>query len=201
MKNSKRRLPKSKQNSQSVRLKARTKVLIEFYFVRTFLYLITFGSIFTYAYFIGKIGEGVTALIAYSFLRWCFPTTWHHKKTLNCTIYFILIFSALNTLALPFAISILSTVALSLLLTYGLYKFQVLIDNQIIVRNFCTDNCTEQELLERCREIHLSEENTKLAIEFFIKKTKQRVIADELCINEKSVQIRKKRLKEKLNKN
>ena len=176
------------------------KVLIEFYAVRIFLYVVIFGSIFTYAYFIGKIGEGVTALIAYSFLRWCFPTTWHHKKTLNCTIYSILIFSALNKLALPFAVSLLSTVVLSLGLTYGLYKLQVLIDNQIIVRNFCTDNCTEQELLERCKEIGLSAENTKLAVEFFVKKTKQSVIADNLCINEKSVQIRKKRLKEKLNK-
>lgn len=181
-------------------IKAKTKVLIEFYFVRAFLYFIIFGSIFTHAYLIGKVGEGIVALISYSLLRWCFPTTWHHKKTLNCTIYSILIFSALNTLALPFAVSILSTVVLSLGLTYGLYKLQVLIDNQIIVRNFCTDNCTEQELIDRCREIHLSEENIKLAVEFFIKKTKQSIIADNLCINEKSVQIRKKRLKEKLNK-
>jgi hypothetical protein len=106
----------------------------------------------------------------------------------------------LDSLALPFTVSILSTVILSLLLTYGLYKLQVLIDNQIIVRNFCTDNCTEHELLKRCFEVGLSEENTKLAIEFFIKKTQQSKIADELCINRKSVQIRKKRLKQKLNK-
>jgi hypothetical protein len=146
------------------------------------------------------MGEGIAILVAYSLLRWCFPTTWHHKKTLNCAVYSIIIFTTLDRLALPFAVSILSTVVLSLGLTYGLYKLQVLIDNQIIVRNFCTDNCTEQELIDRCREIHLSEENTKLAVEFFIKKTKQSVIADELCVNEKSVQIRKKRLKEKLNK-
>lgn len=184
-----------------VKIKAKTKVLIEFYFVRAFLYFIIFGIIFTHAYLIGKIGEGIAILIAYSLLRWCFPTTWHHKKTLNCAVYSIIIFTTLDRLALPFAISILSSVVLALALTYGLYKLQVLIDNQIVIRHFCTDNCTEQELLERCREINLSEENTKLAIEFFIKKTKQSIIADELCINEKSVQIRKKRLKEKLNKN
>lgn len=65
---------------------------------------------------------------------------------------------------------------------------------------FNTETCTEQQLIVRCRELHFSEENTKLAIEFFIKKTKQSKIADELCINEKSVQTRKQRLKEKLNK-
>lgn len=180
--------------------KTKMKVLIEFYAVRIFLYVIILGSIFTYTYFIGKTSEGIALFISYTFFRWCFPTTWHDKKTLNCTIYSILIFSALNKLALPFAISILSTVVLSLLLTYGLYKLQVLIDNQIIVRNFCTDNCTEQELLERCKEIGLSEENTKLAIEFFIKKTKQSEIAKALCVEEHAVSTRKLRLKQKLNK-
>ena len=67
-------------------------------------------------------------------------------------------------------------------------------------KEFNTDTCTEQQLIARCRELHFSEENTNLAIEFFIKKTKQSKIADELCINEKSVQTRKQRLKEKLNK-
>ena len=181
--------------------KTKAKVLIEFYSVRIFLYLIVFGAIFTHAYLIGKIEESVSVLVSYSLLRWSFPTTWHHKKTLNCAIYSILIFTALNTLALPFTISLFSAVILSLLLTYGLYKLQVLIDNQIVVRNFCTDNCTEQELLQRCREVGLSEENTALAIEFFIKKTKQSIIADRLCVEEHAISTRKLRLKQKLNKN
>lgn len=185
---------------QSRTIKTRAKILIEFYSVRVLLYLVILGSIFAYTYFIGKVGEGVTVLISYSFLRWCFPTTWHHKKTLNCTIYSILIFCTMNSLALPFAVSLLSSVVLSLTLTYGLYKLQVLVDNQIIYKNFCTDNCTEAELLERCREIKLSEENTKLAVEFFIKKTKQSEIAKNLCVEEHAVSTRKLRLKQKLNK-
>lgn len=194
------KLPRLMPSLKRVRIKAKTKVLIEFYFVRTFLYFLIFSTIFTHAYLVGKVGEGITMLIAYSLLRWCFPTTWHHKKTLNCAVYSIMIFTTLNNLALPFAVSILSSVVLALALTYGLYKLQVLLDNQTVIRYFCTDDCTEEELLARCKEIHLSEENTKLALEFFVKKTKQSKIADDLCINEKSVQIRKKRLKEKLNK-
>ena len=64
---------------------------------------------------------------------------------------------------------------------------------------FDCETCNESELIERCDELHLSKDNKQLAIDFFIHKTKQSVIADQLCINEKSVQIRKKRLKEKLN--
>lgn len=182
------------------RINARVKVLIEFYSVRILLYIAIFGSIFTYTYFIGKVGEGITVLIAYSLLRWCFPTTWHHKKTLNCTIYSILIFCVMNTLALPFAVSLLSSVVLSLALTYGLYKFQVLVDNQIIKRNFDVDNCTEEELVARCKELKMKEENIKLAIDFFIKRRKQSEIANELCVDEASIRIRKYRLKDKLNK-
>jgi hypothetical protein len=64
---------------------------------------------------------------------------------------------------------------------------------------FDCETCSESELMERCNELRLSKDNKQLAIDFFIHKTKQSVIADQLCINEKSVQIRKKRLKEKLN--
>lgn len=66
-------------------------------------------------------------------------------------------------------------------------------------KTFNTDTCTEQELRNKCKDLHLSLENTELAVEFFIVKTKQSVIADRLCIDEKSVTTRKKRLKDKLN--
>lgn len=66
---------------------------------------------------------------------------------------------------------------------------------------FNTDTCTENELIERCKELRFSEENTLLAIEFFIKKTKQSEIANKLCVDEHAVSTRKLRLKKKLNKN
>ena len=64
---------------------------------------------------------------------------------------------------------------------------------------FSTDTCTEAELIDRCRALRFSDTNTELAVEFFICKTPQRVIADKLCIDEKSVTTRKKRMKIKLN--
>ncbi len=65
---------------------------------------------------------------------------------------------------------------------------------------FNTETCTLDELIARCNELRFSQDNTNLAIEFFIKKTKQSVIADMLCIEEVSVARKKLRLKEKLNK-
>lgn len=72
--------------------------------------------------------------------------------------------------------------------------------NQVVAKKpFNTDTCTEAELIDRCRELHFSDDNIQLAIEFFIRKTPQRVIADRLYIDEKSVTTRKKRMKIKLN--
>ena len=66
--------------------------------------------------------------------------------------------------------------------------------------NFDVDNCTEEQLVARCQEFNMSPDAIELAIELFIKKTKQSVIADKLFIEEKSVQQHKRRMKQKLNK-
>jgi hypothetical protein len=65
--------------------------------------------------------------------------------------------------------------------------------------SFDVDKCTKDELVSRCKELNLSSDATELAIELFINKTKQSVIADKLCIEEKSVQQHKRRLRKKLN--
>lgn len=69
----------------------------------------------------------------------------------------------------------------------------------IAPRPFNTDTATETELLDRCRELHFSEENTELAVEFFVKKTKQSTLADRLCVEEDTIRKRKMRMKKILN--
>lgn len=78
-------------------------------------------------------------------------------------------------------------------------EYNDIIDMLTYDKSFDVDLCTKDELISRCKELNLSEENTELALKFFIEKTKQSIIADELCIDEKSVQERKRRLKQKLN--
>lgn len=78
-------------------------------------------------------------------------------------------------------------------------EYKRIIDALEFDNSFDVDFCTKEELLNRCAELNFNKENTELAIKFFIEKTKQSEIADELCIDEKSVQTRKRRLKQKLN--
>ena len=112
-------------------------------------------------------------------------------------------------LSLPISISLISNVVVGVIFAVITWKIQEVIDmkaeylamKEKLEANkvFNTETCTREELIARCNELHLSKENIELAIKFFIDKVKQSEIADELCIEEKSVQMRKRRLKQKLN--
>ncbi len=62
-------------------------------------------------------------------------------------------------------------------------------------------HCTEDTLVQRCKELMFSKENIELAIELFINKTHHSILADQLNIDVKSVGMRKMRMKKKLNNN
>lgn len=149
----------------------------------------------------GKFIETAFLFVGFVWFRYTFSKTYHSKSFWFCIFISITIFVFTILLMPNKNISLFSCIIFALCIDFGAFKvkdYQDLLLDKIKPFNVVT--CTETELLARCRECGLSEENTNLALEFFIKKTKQSIIADRLCINEKSVQIRKKRLKEKLNK-
>lgn len=112
-------------------------------------------------------------------------------------------------LSLPMSISLISNIIVGVIFAIITWKIQEVIDLKAEYAKlkekleadkvFNTETCTREELIARCNELHLSKDNIDLAIKFFIDKTKQSKIANELCIDEKSVQMRKRRLKQKLN--
>ena len=165
-------------------------------------YGIVFAAIALMALLTGKYIETIGLFVSFVALRYYFEKTWHSNSFYLCILISVLVFVAAITFVPNKGVSILSCVAFGLLIDYLAYKYKDYEDiKSQLNKPFNVDTCSQAELIYRCREIGLSEENTNLAIEFFVKKTKQREIADRLCINEKSVQIRKKRLKQKLNKN
>lgn len=112
-------------------------------------------------------------------------------------------------LSLPMNISLISNIVVGVIFAIITWKIQEVIDMKADYEKlkekleadkvFNTETCTKEELIARCKELRLNKENIDLAVKFFIDKTKQSVIADELCVDEKSVQMRKRRLKKKLN--
>ena len=168
-------------------------------------------AIFLPAFLLDKWIEAIFFFVCHWLIREQFPKHYHHIVPAMCRLITSVVFFFGVCFVLPKGLSILSAIPINYLIGWvgftkkqaDVYeiKYNRLKEKLEAKKEFSTETCTEQELIARCKELHLSEENTSLAIEFFIKKTKQSKIADELCINEKSVQIRKKRLKEKLNKN
>lgn len=162
------------------------------------------------AILLNKWIEAVMFFICHWLIREQFPKQYHHILPSVCRLItgIVLFFGVCSVL--PFTISLFFAIPINYLIGWvgftkkqaDTYEVKYMRLKQKLEQNkeFNTDTCTEEQLIARCKELHFSEENTRLAVEFFIKKTKQSVLADELCINEKSVQVRKKRLKEKLNK-
>lgn len=172
------------------------------------------------AWLIGKPIEFVLIFLPYFCAKGLYERQFHSRSLRECFVLSLIVFALALMACVPKGASITFAAVLGLMIAFISYKVGVvqfklkdydyiepryneLVDfyKEATTRKpFHTDTCTEEELRERCAAIHLSQENTELAVEFFIRKTKQSVIADRLCIDEKSVTTRKKRLKEKLNK-
>ena len=112
-------------------------------------------------------------------------------------------------LSLPINISLISNIIVGVVFAVISWKIQEVIDMKAEYAKlketleqekvFNTDKCTLEELVARCKELRFSEENTQLAIELFIKKTKQSKLADDLCVDEHAIAKRKYRMKRELN--
>lgn len=153
-----------------------------------------------FAFLLEKEIEAICFCVAHIVIRPKFQKQYHSNLTRVCLFITLNIAFFGILLCLPINTSLLSAVPLAFGVAWVGYIAQDRLD--ILKQKetpFNTDTCTESELIARCKALHLSIENTELAVEFFIKKTKQSIIADRLCIDEKSVTIRKMRLKQKLN--
>lgn len=195
-------LPPLRTLSRKMRRKAKNTILAV---------IVSVAAIFVPAAILGKWIEAVVFFVCHWFIREQFPKQYHHIVPAMCRLITSVVFFFGVSFVLPLSLSLFSAIPINYFIGWVGYTkkqadyYEVQCDRlkkKLEEKsNFSTDNCTLDKLLSRCRAIGLSEENTRLAVEFFVKKTKQSKIADDLCINEKSVQIRKKRLKEKLNKN
>ena len=167
-------------------------------------------AIFLPAWILNKWFEGLFFFICHWLIREQFPKQYHHIIPSMCRLITSVIFFFGVSSILPFALSLFSAIPINYFIgwvgftkkqadTYQL-KYEKLKAKLERDKNFLVDFCTEEELRKRCRVLKFSEENTNLAVELFVKKTKQSEIAERLCVDEASVRIRKYRLKEKLNK-
>lgn len=170
-------------------------------------HVLVLSIIALFAWFFDKEIEAVCFCLAHFVLRPKMEKQYHKDTTRGCLmltaaiIFFGILFS------IPIGSTLLVSVPLAFFVSWIGYIVQDRIDLQLENKRlrdkehkpFNTKTATETELVARCRELSFSDENTELAIEFFIRKTPHKVLADRLFIDEKSVTTRKKRMKAKLN--
>lgn len=189
-----------------ISVKCRLKLKL-FFTQQLWTYFIVFSSIILCSWLFDRWFEGIAFCIAHYFIRPNLDYTYHSKSHCLQLTLFIVWCCIPNTLNLT--ISLLSAIPIAFFICWigcifeeKTRKTKELIDikTEKLKYKFNTETCTKKQLLIRCQELRFSKENTELAIEFFINKTKQSIIAEKLCIEELSVARQKLRLKQKLNK-
>ena len=161
--------------------------------------LLVVAIILFFAWIFEKYFEAICFCIAHIVIRRNFELQYHSKATSICLLIttFVIFFGII--LCIPISLSLLSSIPIAFLVCLIGYLVQYKIEKEK-PKTFNANACTETELINRCRELNFSEENTKLAVLFFIKKLKHREIASMYCIEEDSVTKAKYRMKKLLNK-
>jgi predicted membrane protein len=168
-------------------------------------------AIFIPAFLFNKWFEGIIFFVCHWLIREQFPKQYHHIVPAMCRLITSVTFFFGVSFILPFSLSLISAIPINYFIGWvGFTKKQAddfevkylrLKEKLEEKKAFNTETCTREQLIERCRELRFSEENTNLAVEFFIKRTKQSDIAEKLCVEEHAISTRKLRLKKKLNNN
>ena len=167
--------------------------------------LLVITIVVLFACLLDKIIEAIVFCTAHLILRRDFNKQYHSGFTAVCLSITIAVAFFGIIVCLPINVSLLSSIPLAFIICWVGDIAQDRLDCKskikelTIKKPFDIETCTRDELVERCLELRFSQRNIELAIEFFINKTPQRLIADKLCIDEKSVTTRKKRMKLKLN--
>lgn len=181
-------------------------------------FALVLGLLMGFAWLIGKPIEFLLIFFPYFLTKGLYAKQFHSRSLKECFSLSLIVFALALMACVPSGASIMFSIVLGLAIAFVSYKvgviqfklkdyeyieprYNFLVDfyrKETEEKPFDVNTCTEEELRKRCKELRFSQDNTELAVEFFIRKTKQSVIADRLCIDEKSVTTRKKRLKAKL---
>lgn len=182
-------------------------------------FAIILGLLLGFSWLVGKPIEFLCVFLPYFATKGLYTRQFHARSLKECFVLSLIVFGFITVSCVSHETSLMFAVLIGLAIAFISCKIGnvqlKLKDYEYIEprynwllrfyteeteeRPFDVENCTEEELKDRCKALHLSDENTELAIEFFVRKTKHKIIAERLCIDEKSVTTRKKRLKAKLN--
>jgi predicted membrane protein len=166
-------------------------------------------AIFLPSLLFNKWVEGIVFFVCHWVIREQFKRQYHHVIPAMCRLITGVVFFFVVSFILPFTLSLLSAIPINYFVgwvgftkrtaDYYEVKYNELKYEIEKSKEFSADNCTEEQLVSRCRELGMKGEQIDLAIEFFIKKTPRKELAEKYFIEADSIKKRKQRMRTKLN--
>ena len=171
--------------------------------------VVTAIAIILPAWLLNKWVEGIIFFVCHWLIREQFKEQYHHIIPAVCRVITGAVFFFGICFVCPITVSLISAIPINYLIgwvgftkkqadTYEV-KYNALREQLEADSKFNIETCTTEELIERCRELKFTEENIDFAIEFFIKKTSRKVLAEKHYISEDAVKQKKRRMRKILN--
>jgi hypothetical protein len=170
---------------------------------------VTVVAIILPAFLFDKWFEGFVFFACHWLIREQFKEQYHHIIPATCRVITGAVFFFGVCFILPMSLSLFSAIPINYVIGWvgftkkqaDVFEVKYLALKAEIESNskFDCETCTEAQLVKRCRDLGMSEDNINLAIEFFIKKTPRKELAERYFIEPDSVKQKKRRMKCKLN--
>lgn len=131
------------------------KLRIKFFAYKYGLYAFIFLLIIALSFLLGKHIEAVFLFVAFVFLRYKFPKTFHHHSTYWCVFWSVLSFWLCIVAVLPLKYSVLSGAVVEMILCFILYKIQDYVDikaenQELKTPRFSLYTCSHDEFTAFC---------------------------------------------------
>lgn len=178
------------------------KLRIKFYAYKYGLYAFIFLMIFAFAFLLGKHIEAVFLFVAFVFVRYKFPKTFHHKSTYWCVFWSILAFWLCIATTIPIHYSILSSAVVALVLCFVLYKVQDYADLKSksveVPPPFSIYACSKDDFVSFCLAHGVKNGRVEYAWDLLRGTLSNEELADKYCVEPQTIKQDRWRFKKKL---
>lgn len=145
-------------------------------------YGIVFSAIILVSALTGKYIEAIAFFVAFVSLRYAFPKTYHSSSFWKCIFISVKVIAFAILFTPNKNISILASILFGLIVDFTAYKYKDYLDlMQVVNKPFSIHNCTESELVARCKALNYNELKTQMAVKFFVQKQKPKQVWQWLC--------------------
>lgn len=186
------------------------KLRIKFYAFKYGLYAFIFLMIGAFAFLLDKHIEAIFLFVSYVFLRYKFPTTFHHPNAYWCVFWSIISFWLCIVATLPLNLSILSSIIVALVLCYILFKIQQSLDireeNKKLKeeldksKQFSIYDCSKDEFIAYCLNNKVRRDRIDYVWDILRSQMSVNDLADKYVVEPSTIKQDRWRYKKKLNK-